>query len=289
MTSRQQYGAYRAEIDQHYHGPAPEQLPDGRPRRLGMILKISSETIDLLQRRRLYLNPNSEARPRLSPGDRIRISKEFVAEEYSHLFLGNVFPRAIGAFSYTHSPLSELTKIGRYCSIASGVKLMGDSHPTKWVSTSPFSYGDKNLPGLSASLRDLGLSSVELLQFDKGTPEIFIGHDVWVGEGAMLKRGITIGHGAVVAARSLVTVDVPPYAVVAGVPARIVKYRFEDDIMIRLLDVAWWRFHFHALQPLDPSDVPSFLDRIEERISSGALDEFQPWSLSYAEIETTCI
>jgi tetrahydrodipicolinate N-succinyltransferase len=69
---------------------------------------------------------------------------------------------------------------------------------------------------------------------------ISIGSDVWIGAGAMILDGVNIGHGAVVGARSVVTKNVPPYAIVAGVPARIIRYRFTDEIIARLLEIAWW-------------------------------------------------
>jgi carbonic anhydrase/acetyltransferase-like protein (isoleucine patch superfamily) len=67
-----------------------------------------------------------------------------------------------------------------------------------------------------------------------------IGHDVWVGVDALILSGVTIGNGAVIAARSVVTKDVPPYAIVAGSPARVVKYRFDEDTIAVLLAIAWW-------------------------------------------------
>jgi virginiamycin A acetyltransferase len=89
-----------------------------------------------------------------------------------------------------------------------------------------------------------------------------IGHDVWIGQHAMLARGITIGHGAVIAAGAVVTKDVPPYAVVAGVPARIVRIRFADDVVQRLLASCWWDHGPDVLARFDVRDPKAFAESV---------------------------
>ena len=102
------------------------------------------------------------------------------------------------------------------------------------------------------------------LPFDAAKP-IHIGHDVWIGYGAIIMDGVTIGTGAVVAAAAVVTKDVPPYAIVAGVPARIIRYRFDDDTIRRLLESRWWDFpeEFIATR-LKFDDVKQCLDVLEQ-------------------------
>jgi acetyltransferase-like isoleucine patch superfamily enzyme len=114
--------------------------------------------------------------------------------------------------------------IGKYCGISNGV-VMDDGMQlhTNWVATSPLRhhfYGQKH-DGYS-----------------KGN--IAIGNDVWIGEGALIMSGVTIGDGAIVAARAVVTRNVPPYAMVGGVPAKLIRLRFGKDIVDRLLKMKWW-------------------------------------------------
>ncbi len=122
--------------------------------------------------------------------------------------------------------------IGRYGSIADGVEiLLGGNHRTDWVTTYPFPA----LPALwpeAASSRDH--------QSTRG--DVSIGHDVWLGSQCMILSGVTIGHGAVVAARSVVTRDVPPFAIVGGNPAKLIRMRFDDATMAKLLALEWWHW-----------------------------------------------
>jgi hypothetical protein len=92
---------------------------------------------------------------------------------------------------------------------------------------------------------------------------------VWIGEGALIRRGVTIGDGAVVAARALVNKDVPPYAIVGGTPARILRYRFEPGAVAALLDLKWWNYGLTALDGVDMSNVNQAIDRIATNIASG--------------------
>lgn len=138
----------------------------------------------------------------------------------------------IGAYSYI-SPRTEIqhATIGRYCSIGDSVHIRGSAHPTGWLSSHPFPY--TNLYSHSRSYQPP-------LAFEGYGRRTFIGHDVWIGLKAIVLPGVVIGNGAVVGAGAVVTKDVPAYAVVAGNPARVVKYRFPQPLIDRLLDSAWW-------------------------------------------------
>lgn len=122
--------------------------------------------------------------------------------------------------------------IGRFAAIAAGVVVMmnGGSHAMGGFSTYPFNiFGAGWEQGFDPAAWD------EVLRGDT-----VIGHDVWIGTEAMLMPGVTIGPGAIVAARSVVTQDVAPYALVAGNPAREIRRRFDTDTISELLDIAWW-------------------------------------------------
>lgn len=97
-----------------------------------------------------------------------------------------------------------------------------------------------------------------------------MGHDVWIGGEAIIKRGVNLGDGCVVAAGAVVTKHVPPYAIVAGGPAKIIRCRFEPEIIERIIASEWWRLSPSGLNGIDFQDVPTALAQIEERRRSGA-------------------
>ena len=138
----------------------------------------------------------------------------------------------IGFYSYiSHNSLIQNATIGNYCSIANDVFIGLGQHPLNMFSTSPIFYKSKN------PLKQ------KLLEEDKEFKEykqINIGNDVWIGARAVILDGVTIGNGAVIGASAVVTKDVPPYAIVTGIPAGIIKYRFSEDICNELLNSNWW-------------------------------------------------
>jgi len=128
--------------------------------------------------------------------------------------------------------------VGKYCSIAQGATAMlASEHRADWVTTYPFSafgWYDNSAP----------------VAVGKG--DIVIGNDVWLGWQCLVLSGVKIGHGAVVGARAVVTKDVPPYAVVGGVPARVIKMRFPPPVIERLLRVCWWDWPQEKLRTFMP-------------------------------------
>jgi acetyltransferase-like isoleucine patch superfamily enzyme len=121
---------------------------------------------------------------------------------------------------------SDRIHIGKYCSFAPGVKIIpSGEHNFGRVSTFPF----------YAHLLKRG---VERDTYSKG--DVFIGNDVWVGFNTTILSGVSIGDGAVIAAGAVVVDNVPPYAIVAGVPAKIIGYRFPPETIRSLLDIQWW-------------------------------------------------
>lgn len=141
-------------------------------------------------------------------------------------------------------------EVGRYCSIAGRVIVGGARHPIEYVSTSPVFLAHKESISTKFSRHDY--------QWEART---VIGHDVWIGEGALVKGGVTIGTGAIIGMGSVVTKDVPPYAIFAGNPARLIRYRFSDDVIDGLLKSEWWLYSDEKLRAAAPlfTDPHAFL------------------------------
>lgn len=168
----------------------------------------------------------------------------------------------MGAFSYAASGYAFAARIGRYCSFGEQVQIGRHPHPHHWVSTSPVFY-QPAWEQIFDSPRPPGLPAVDpRVDFRAqtgrgGVRPTTIGHDVWIGHGAFILPGVTIGHGAVIAAMAVVTRDVPPYAIVAGSPAKVRKLRFPEATTEALLRSAWWDFgpwQFKGARPDDPLD-----------------------------------
>lgn len=143
----------------------------------------------------------------------------------------------IGDHTYGHPKVydwDEGTKltIGRYCSIADDVTiLLGGNHRTDWVTTYPFS-----------AIPEVWPEAKEITGHPQSKGGVVIGNDVWIGFGSTILSGVKIGDGAVIAAKSVVTKDVPPYSIVGGLPAKVIKYRFSDEKIEKLLKIKWWNW-----------------------------------------------
>jgi len=247
---------------------------------------ITQATLDLFRARRIYHRFGGGERLRV--GNKLRIARACELEPYSHILEGLVLPRGMGAFSYAVSPLPPHVSVGRYCSIATRVEFIESEHPTDWVSSSPFSYSPQGLQGFRDYLIEKGEKAFILhpgAQF-RDQP-VTIGHDVWIGQGASFTGGVTVGDGAIVAARAMVTRDVPPYAIVGGTPARIIRMRFPEPLAERLRALAWWRYGPELLQPLDVREPKAFADRLEALLAETPPEPFAPPPLTYAEIAAT--
>lgn len=156
---------------------------------------------------------------------------------------------SIGAHTYIRGEgqLQFVGSIGRFCSIGIGAVIGQEkhNHPTDWLSTHPFQYTDTDW------------------EYDAPIEMACIGHDVWVGHHALIMEGVNVGTGAIIATRAVVTQDVPPYAVVAGVPARVIRYRYPDDMIERLLATQWWERDFEQLKKLPLNDPEACLDKLD--------------------------
>ena len=168
------------------------------------------------------------------PFNRIKLNTLIINSELNKPVSVNkasrIYGSSIGRYTYVaRDCLIQNTEIGRFCSIADGCSIGMPSHPTDMMSTSPvFLEGRNPLRANLASFRY------------ENCPRTVIGNDVWIGTDAKIKSGLSIGDGAIIAAGAVVTKDVEPYAIVGGVPAKTIRYRFPKETIELLLNKKWW-------------------------------------------------
>lgn len=172
---------------------------------------------------------------------------------------------SIGFMSYVGggSELYPNSTIGRFCSIAKNVIVGPTNHPTEYLSTHLFAFGNngpfKNDETFKAWRADNYFADNHL--------NCTIGNDVWIGLNVVIKRGVKIGDGVVIAAGAVVVKDVPDYAIVGGIPARIIKYRFSDDIINSLVKLKWWNYdlsqaHLHGINFTKVKDTIEIMESL---------------------------
>jgi acetyltransferase-like isoleucine patch superfamily enzyme len=150
------------------------------------------------------------------------------------------------------------TEIGKFCSISRNARIGLAEHPINLISTNSLFYSDVPNELRSDWVRPYTFQARKKIQ---------IGNDVWIGEYVSIKGGVKIGDGAIIAARAFVTKDVPPYAIVAGIPAKVVKYRFDNETIEKLLSIKWW--------DMEDSEIERNLDAFTiTDVSSSELDKY---------------
>lgn len=170
-------------------------------------------------------------------------------------------PRStIQAYSYiARGTIVSDCEIGKFTSIGPNCTLGYGQHPTNWVSTSPVFYSSEKI---------IETLSADKSYFKAERERISIGNDVWIGAQVYIKNGVTIGDGAIIAAGAVVVNEVKPYSIVGGVPAKLIKMRFSEDIIDELLSIKWWNKDIEHLKKLRhyfvSDDINAFINAVKK-------------------------
>lgn len=164
----------------------------------------------------------------------------------------------IGSYSYFgEQAAAARMSVGRFTSIGPQFLCGTGTHPTTFASTSPVFY---------STAKQCGMSFTDREHFAEKAVETSIGHDVWIGARVFVRDGVRIGHGAIIAAGAVVAHDVPDYAITGGVPARVIRFRFDDEVIRQLLELQWWNWSEDRLRKLQPhfaqDDIAAFLKAV---------------------------
>ncbi|WP_423209083.1 CatB-related O-acetyltransferase [Paracoccus yeei] len=191
---------------------------------------------------------------------------------------------SVGAFCSIAGARLGNVSFGRYCAVGENVAIGQHEHPTNWLTVSRISYYPQMHEWQDIlSREEPGRAEFQRTPFYGSDPMTRIGNDVWIGYGAYIRAGVTIGDGAIIAARAVVTKDVPAYSIVAGVPAKVVKMRFTNDVIELAERVQWWRYCLLDTQT-DLSNPKVALEAIEEMAQEGRIVPYIGETLSPAKL-----
>ncbi len=218
----------------------------------------------------------------LGPGPGPQQSLDFEAPAYP--FGHRLKNCRLGAFTYFNAAgqtSAYRVQFGRYSQIGESSIIGPPEHPQDWFSNHPFAFTRPSLmPAIyrTQEFRRLGPDESEGPSYvNTVVNETFVGHEAYIGVGCFVRRGVRIGNGAVIGARSVVTKEVAPYTVVAGAPARVVKMRHTEKVVERFLKLEWWKYDLAPFKnDVDFSKVEATLDFFEQKLADGLLKPFEP-------------
>lgn len=244
-------------------------------------IPLSSDVVEYLEEKKIFLHRSSTNVRQLPTSltfvDHLRM------EPYTGIYAGANLA-TLGAFSYSNSPVNPYVSVGRYCSFSWGITVVGPRHSHEWLTTSNIVFD-----GQASNIARFKADNPSVGAFNGGDPRIkekpfpSIGNDVWLGQNVTLNRGVHIGDGAVVAAFSVVTKDVPPYCIVGGNPAKIIRLRFPSEIVERLLACPWWDMPPDYVAKLDLKELGGSLDMLERDFNPN--ERYSPEVLTGSELQ----
>ena len=245
-----------------------------------MQIRITAETVEWLREKRIF-NHNRKYIENIKLGGVIQFLDNIKVEPYTGFY---PFVKIIqaGAFSYSHSmhwhPLD--LKMGRYNSIAQNVRHRGYNHPSSLISTSPFVY-DHGESVINAFIQDYDPPFNLRFQAIQALPAK-IDNDVWIGDGVLIYPGINISTGTIIATQSVLTKSTGPYEIWGGNPAKLIKKRFEKEIIDLLLATEWWEYKFTDFKNL-PINKPDKFCEIFLKVRNN-LEKFSPKLINISEM-----
>ena len=242
MDDRMSVGPVRMKIlHQDLHNPDAEGHIYGHEIRLGTEGRIASGTF---------------YDPPISVGHRSIVNQAVTIGRFTAISEDTIIRK---------TSLGSFCSIGRYCSL----NHMG-RHPTGWLSTNKFRAPDSPFKFFR------GLADLQSLPTAPTYGMLEIGHDVWIGDDVYIVGDIKIGHGAIIGAKSFVNRDIPPYAIAAGAPARVKKFRFPEATIAKLLDLCWWDLRLADLAEVQFDQIDVAIEQIraiQHRQSRSTTDE----------------
>lgn len=242
-------------------------------------IEVDKYLLEIFADHSLFDRRNSDqgSRARWSIGHVLSVPKNLSVEEHCTFGSGGHICTA-GSFTEIMSIFPINSIIGRYCSISTDVKFLAFRHPmdSAIMSSASFNSSREFVTSYTDSIAKRGIT----MEFNRvSTPQpqslpIKIGHDVWIGANVRLRGGIEIGNGAIIASDSLVTKSVPPFAIVGGNPAKIIKYRFPEEVANLLQSSEWWDIELHELHKLDIGNPEKFARSVLDR--KDQLEKYNP-------------
>jgi acetyltransferase-like isoleucine patch superfamily enzyme len=248
---------------------------------------VSDELLSFFNQKRIYFSPfgNDKVQGRFRPGESLVFAPNVQIEPYT-CYINGSFLYSFGSFSFSRSPLAPFVKVGRYCSIGARLSILGIDHPKSRFTTSSITYDRQ-----AVFCAQFFVDNPELTNFQtnnnepKNTLGVDIGNDVWIGEDVTIARGVKVGDGAILAAKSMITKDVPPYAIMGGIPAKPIKYRFTPTQIDRLVALQWWNYDLKELIHFK-SDVPidEFIDIVKNKLADNSAAIYRPNTVTMNEL-----